>query len=412
MPDELTSHTASILKHEASYRGAFFYIKSSKIKGGRKDAKKVFIGSDLQTIEDFGLEQKIFTVNGSISDRRDNSGNIITPYSEMRAALITALDKGDVGILMHPWHGRLENIACRTYDLDEDVSDLGDASISITFEVSNTDGIPISNPFVLMGISTKAAAVAAVASSVFGAIWKVTASATGNFQAGVNKCEDFIDAVNDATNPVATLADEINEHTNLVTTFGNKIVSLISNPTDLSESIDGIMASIGNLFATPAGTLAAFKNLFVFGDNDIDPPHTTFISEERKNNNDIFTAMIQGTALSYSYLAASEIEYETVEEINEEEASLEEQYQKLFLSDDIDAELVEELTDMRTIVQGYFNEQKLIVSKIITIRTNPMSTRLLAYNYYGNSSDGEAIAELNGLYDLSYPQGDIRIFTA
>jgi len=412
MADELARFTASILKHEASYRGAFFFIKSSNIAGGRKDAKKVFVDSDLQVIEDLGLKQKVFTVNGSISDRRDNSGQIITPYSEVRNTLIAALDKGGIGILVHPWHGRLENIVCRTYTLDEDVSSLGDANVSITFEISNTDGIPISNPFVLTNIATKSTAVAAVASSIFGSLWKVTATATGNFQAAVNKGEKFIDAVTAATRPVVTLADEIDEHSNLLASFSNNFVSLVNNPTSLAESIDGIMASVSNLIVTPEGTLIAFKSLFDFGDNDIDPPHTTFSSEERRNNNNIFTAMVQGTALGYSYLAASEIEYKTVEEINEKEASLEEQYQKLFLSEDIDIELIEEITDMRTIVQGYFNEQKLITSKVITIQTNPMSTRLLAYSYYGDSSDGEAIAELNELYDLAYQQGDIRIFTA
>lgn len=397
--------------HEASYRGAFFYIGSSEIAGGRKDAKKEFVSSDLQVIEDLGLKQRIFTVSGTISDRRDNSGSIITPYLQARDRLIDALEKGGIGILIHPWYGRLENIVCRTFTLNEDVAQLGAGSISITFEISNTDGVPAANPFVLTGVSTGSAAVIAIAESLFGEIWSIATNATGNFQAGVDKANDFVTAVNAATSPIAALSDEIDEQSRTVSNFSNNVVTLVSNPTSLAESIAGMMASIANLYATPEHTLSAFENLFDFGDNDIDLPYSTFIAAERKTNNDVFNFTVQSTALSHSYLSASEIDYKTVESINEIEADLEAQYQKLFLSEDIQVELIDSLTEMRTIATGFFNEQKLTASQLITVQTNPMSTRLLAYNYYGSSADGESIAELNDLYDLAYHQGDIEIFT-
>jgi hypothetical protein len=122
--------------------------------------------------------------------------------------------------------------------------------------------------------------------------------------------------------------------------------------------------------------------------------------------------MVQSEALSNSYLTSSQSTYKTVTDINEIEADLETQYQKLFFSENINVELMNSLTELRTITTGFFSEQKLTVSQIITIQSNPISIRSLAYSYYGDSSDGEDIAELNGLYDLAYEQGDIRIFTA
>ena len=320
--------------------------------------------------------------------------------------------KGGAGILIHPWYGRLENIACRTYSISEDVTKVGDCSFSAVFEVSNTDGIPVSNPFVLTGVSTKAASVAAAATTIFDSVWAITDIATGNFQAAMDKANSFIDAVNVATSPVAFLASKLDDHSNLLTAFQGNIATLVSNPADLSAGIDRIMDSVTSLYETPEGALIAFKNLFNFGDNDIDAPYPTFISSERTANNQVFNSMVQSEALSNSYLNSSQITYKTVDDINEAEADLETQYQKLFLNENIDVELIAKLTELRTTTTGFFSAQKLTASQIITIQSNPMSIRALAYSYYGDSSDGEDIAELNGLYDLAYEQGDIRIFTA
>jgi len=397
--------------HEASYRGAFFFVASSEIGGGRKDAKKEFINSDLQIIEDLGKLQREFTITGSISDRFNVDGKVVTSYIQMRDSLLAALEKGGTGILIHPWYGRVENVVCRTFTINENIGKLGDADISITFAISNTDGIPTSNPYVLTGISTKADSVIDSAVSIFKTIWGITAGATGNFDSAVTKCTNFITAVNSATSPVAALADEINEHTRLVNNFSSDIVTLVSNPNDLADSISSTMLSINNLYSSPESALVAFTGLFDFGDDDIASPYNTFITVERKKNRTIFNSTVQASALSYSYLNASQVEYKTVEDINLAESKLEAQYQKMVRSEDAYEDIVAVLIELRAVVQGFFNEQKLNASQLITIRTNPTSTRLLAYQHYGSSADGEDIAELNGLYDLAYHQGDIRIFT-
>jgi prophage DNA circulation protein len=395
----------------ASYRGAFFYVKSSEVAGGRKDAKKEFIDSDLQIIEDLGKKQRAFTINGIVSERRDNSGNVILSYFQVRDALLAALEKGKTGILIHPWYGEVLNVVCRTFTMSEDVTRLGECNVNMSFEISNTDGVPLAIPSVLSKVATGTASAIDTATGIFAEIWNIAEKATGNFQAGVDKANGYVDSVNEATKPIAKLANEIDQHTNLLNTFSSNVVTLVSSPADLSNSIYGIMESIDNLYESPSDSLFAFKGLFNFGDNDINSPYKTSISVQKKTNNDVFNNGIQSAALSYSYLNASQIEYKTVLDINETETDLEEQYQKLFRNEDMYPELVDSLTDLRTITQGFFNEQKLIASQIINVNSNRMSTRLLAFNYYGESTDGEAIAELNGLYDLASIQGDIRIFT-
>ena len=398
--------------HEASYRGAVFFIRSANIAGGRKDAKKEFIDSDLQVIEDLGLKQRVFTLNGTIAARRDNAGKIIISYLDARNELLAALEKGKTGTLIHPWYGEIKNLACRTYSLDEDVTRLGDGGISITFEVSNTDGIPVANKKVIGRVSKFHESVLSTAKSSLAASWKVTKTSTGNFKAAKKKLDSFVTAINDATSPIKKLSNKVNEYTALLSNFSGDIVSLISAPVDLSDSVHGAISSIFSLYATSNGTLTAFKNLFDFGDNDINLPQITAIAIERKKNNDALNSIVQSEALSFAYLSASQIDYETVAGINEVGSDLDIQYKKLALNPTIDADTLDALTDLRVVTQEFFEQKKLSSSGIITVQTNPTSTRLLAYNYYGESVKGEAIAELNELYDLSYHQGDIRIFTA
>lgn len=394
--------------HEASYRGVFFFVDSSETTGGRKDAKKKIVDSNRQVIEDFGLDQRIFVVSGVITQRQGTNGEVITPYIQARDAFLQALEKGGTGILIHPWYGRLENIVARTWVLNETLARLGIGLISITFEISNTDGVPIATEFVLTKVVLAHEEVLEIAKTKLEELWDATSNI---FQDGIDKANNFINAVNEATRPLAAVSTEINKHTNLISNFSTNVTTLVNNPQQLSDSVFSIMDSVGGLYSSAEGTIIAFKGLFDFGDDDIDAPQTTKIAIDRKRNNDAYNATTQAMALSFSYLNASQVEYETVDAIVEAASDLEIQYQKLFESDDIDGEVMEALTELRTITQGFFDEQKLTANQVIIVQTNPMSTRLIAFAYYGSSELGEPIAELNMLYDSVYHQGDLRIFT-
>ncbi len=398
--------------NEASYRGAFWFISNSDIDGGRKDAKKEFISSSRQNIEDFGLKQRAFSMRGTISERRDNAGGLVTSYKQARDLLLDALEKGGTGIFIHPWYGRIEDVVCRTFSINENINKLGEASITIKFEISNTDGIPIASQYGRTRVSKFHETLLASMKITLEESWVVSAFATGNFEAGIAKLGEFITTLNTSTDPIATLASKINGHTNLVTNFSNDIVALVDDPTSLSDSVSNVMASVGGLYATPEGMIAAFAGLFDFGDNDVNLPQTTRLAIERKQNNDVMNSAIQASALSYSYLNASDIEYSTVDQITEQASDLEVQYQKLFDGTLLEQEIIDGLTDLRVVTQEFFDEQKLTASQVITVRSNPMSTRLLAFYHYGSSERGEEIAELNEFYDLAFQQGEIRIFTA
>ncbi len=73
---------------------------------------------------------------------------------------------------------------------------------------------------------------------------------------------------------------------------------------------------------------------------------------------------------------------------------------------------INSLEDLRAITQQFFDDQKVVVRQIITVQTQELPARVIAYQYYGSSEIGSNIAELNGEINVSNLTGNIDIFTA
>ncbi len=398
--------------HEASFRGAFFFMDSASLDGGLKFVKHVFLDSDKQIIDDTGVIPRAFTLNGVVAARRNNEGAIIQTYKDVRDTLLRALEiRDDVGILVHPFYGRLENIKSTTFSLNERMSSLGEASISINFERSDTDGLPEPSVNVLSKISTLNEQVADANEQEITDNYDVEPDKTGNFTDATDKLDNVFTSITDATKPISKAANKINSFNQKLASFQSKITSLVSAPVDLADSIRGLIDGVGAIALTVSGTSTAFSNLFDFGDDDTELVERTPTISARKLNRQLINQNIQSSALSQSYLAVAQIDFNTINEIEDEAARLEVQYQKLITNSDLSNDVSDALVEIRTITNGFFQEQKVTAREIIEIETNPISTRSLAYQYYGSSELGEDIAKLNGMFDLAYRQGRIEIFT-
>lgn len=73
---------------------------------------------------------------------------------------------------------------------------------------------------------------------------------------------------------------------------------------------------------------------------------------------------------------------------------------------------INSLEDLRAITQQFFDDQKVTAKQIITVQTQELPARIIAYQYYGNSETGSNIAALNGDINVSNLAGNIDIFTA
>lgn len=403
---------------EASFRNIFFFVDTSEVVGGRRDFKHEIADSDIQVIEDLGLRQKTYTIKGTIAAREVHDKNrpdgikIITTYKQARNGLLQALDKKGPGILVHPWYGTLNDMVCRTYTISENMTNIGIANITMVFEISNE---PITVRAIVApfsGMSLQHQIVLDTVDSMFAKDWKVERTFAGELKKAIDKGNEFVDAVNKATEPLASLADKIDGHAKTVTDFATNISSLVENPTNLADSLRGVLSSVGAVIATVDGTYEAFKRLFDFGDGDTDLQYNTASAIRQNLSTITFNSGVQGSALSYAYLNAGLRSYTTIDEIKIVQTELEIQFDKIFANTNISSDLIESLVEMRVVTQNFLEEKKLTAKQIVTVNVGPISIRNLSFAYYGNSDFAEDIADLNGLHDIAYFQGDIEIITA
>ena len=69
------------------------------------------------------------------------------------------------------------------------------------------------------------------------------------------------------------------------------------------------------------------------------------------------------------------------------------------------------LEDQRTVTQQFFDQQKLSAQQVIIVNTQTLPARVIAYQYYGDSTPGARIAALNDEINVSFLSDDIEIFT-
>lgn len=400
---------------DGSFKGIPIRIDSGAVDGGRKNAKKQFPNRDTQTIEDLGLRPRTYRLQIVVAPRTTVAGGVTNTqqgYFEYRDALIAALENKGTGELIHPLYGRIENVFASTFSINEDFSDFGRTRISVTFEVSSDTGIPRQTITALSQLTSKNTAIAAAVNTDISDNFSVLTKFKNNFGDAVDKVNAIIDAAVESTSFLGAAADEINQFNSDIASLTANVNSLIIAPSSLATSINNLFSNTDGLFGTAENTLKAFQGLFGFGSNDEDDINQTTAGRiERAQNRAVLNGSVNAQALGFAYVNASQITFETVRDVEEVADDLEVQYQRVVTSGSSD-EAVAAVTEMRVVVQQFFDEQKLTAKQIISVDTNTIPARVLSYQYYAESESADQIIELNGITDVSFVEGSVEIVTA
>jgi prophage DNA circulation protein len=388
----------------ASYKGVPFLVTSGRIAGGRRDVKHLYPNSDRQVIEDLGKSQRVFSVEAIITGDDD--------YVQNRDRLLTVLEEGGAGPLVHPLYGQYDNIVARTYTLLEDLTELGSAKFSITFEVTGELGVPTQAVSTVNKVQAGSDAFLSGVREDIEDNFLVTSSFTGNFSAAIDKLDAVVDAFNANTSLLQAEAGKINAFSKEVSDFSANITALIQAPANLATSLTSLFDTVAGLYPTAEATVNVLVGFFPFGDDDTTINETTAIKVERAKNNRLINQSMQSLALSQAYVSVADIDFETATEVTAKAALLEKQYQAVVSSEGLTTETKALLTDLRSTMQAFFDEQALNASQVLTVDTNLTSAQLLAYQYYGSSEKGEQLIELNAFEDVTFVEGAVQVVSA
>ena len=105
--------------YEGSYKGVPIAIENAAVEGGRKKSIKQFPNRDTQTVEDMGLKPRRYDLDIIISDKGRED------YFNYRKRLLAALESEGNGELIHPFYGRIDNVAVTNYSLNDQMTSFG-----------------------------------------------------------------------------------------------------------------------------------------------------------------------------------------------------------------------------------------------------------------------------------------------
>ena len=422
-----------------SYAGVDFLVLASSISGGQKDVLKEFPNSNLQTVEQLGLKPRDYSL--TIVVNADEQGN---NYAQRRNNLLRVLEKGGNDILIHPLYGRLSDIVVRTFTVDENFSDLGAALFNVNFALNTTLGTPIVSGDTLSLVTTSSDQAIINIRTDFANLYSVSNNSPSNFENALNKINEIALAFRNFTTFLAVSSTEsilastggvtsivsaagIDTFLNQLDEFENNATALVTQPANLSQSITDLFSTVNTLYDNPDSTFEVVQQFFNFGfENDETPiVENTAQRIERARNQSLLNNIIRAEALCLNYVNASQIDFVTINELNQIATILENQYNVVLngvteeatqnlsssSSSPFEPNTLTSITDLRVQVQSFFAEQQLNVSQIISIRTNIQPARQLAYQYYGNSNRGFDIANLNEDQNVSFIEGNINIFS-
>lgn len=390
----------------ASYAGVSFLFIRHRIEGGRKDALSPFPNSDLQDVEDLGLKVRTYNVEAIITE--DSSGE---GYRSRRDNFLRVLEAGDKEVLIHPLYGRLNDIRVRSFVLTEDFSALGEARFSIVFAIDNTDGVPIVSEETLPSVNNAVVVAIAQVNQYLIDNFNVSTSFPSNFTDAVDKVNGIVSAFEENTTFLQVTSEGVDNFTEQLVELQSNVTSLITQPAELINSIDRLFTTVNGLYNNIESTLEVMGRFFSFGDSDAEIIENTASRIEKSRNQNLLNNLVKAQSLLFNYSNAAQITFTTVSQVNEVAQSLENQYQDVVTGADFDRVTKDSITETRVQVQKFFDDQQLSVRQVIDVQTVTLPARVLAYQYYGDSSEGLNIASLNEDMNVSFLTGTIGVFT-
>ena len=304
----------------ASFKGVRFACNSTTTTVGRAKIKHEFANSDRNNIEDQGLLPRTYVLTARIFGAN---------YQRDRDQLLAAIEDSEPGVLIHPFYGRIENAVAMPITYDETVRKLGVIEIPITFEISDSDGIPAVAQLSSSGIlNLKNLLISSVITDLANT-FNVTTSFTGNFNAAQDKLASFAATITDSVTLTGVAEQAASSFRAKLDLFNRNINELVTAPDQMAQSVTGIINDISGLYNTAEQTLLVARQLFDFGDSDTIINGTTAGLAERLVNNTALNEAIKSTALGVSYESAALINFKTVTAVDETSRALEQVYRGL-----------------------------------------------------------------------------------
>lgn len=241
-----------------SFRNVEFRCLSISISSGRRTSVHDLYRSDNYVIEDVGIHQRVFSVEGIVLG--DN-------YYDSRDAIISAFDSGDrEAVLSYPIIGAVTVELLGKYTIRESSQDMGSAYFSAEFiEIPSTLSIP--SPSIIADAASADQVIDDTASAIEDAAGDIGDRGTV-LQALQSSINFLVGKINDAATAVRSIRSRVQSAIGTIESVSDGIenlagaaAALISTPSDLFRAVDAsinsIFSAISSIESATSKTIAA-----------------------------------------------------------------------------------------------------------------------------------------------------------
>ena len=281
----------------ASFRGVAFEVDSSDFAGGRRGELHEYPLRDTPYFEDMGRKGRKFSFEGFIVGK---------DYMAGRDALISALEKGGKGQLIHPFYGS-RNVAAQPFRVRESSAEGGVARFSLEFVESGEDIEPVTTDDKTAQVKLAADNFDATAIAAFAASF----IASGFPEFVITSALTMVDGA--ANTMLGYVTDS--ELFDRVAAFASDASLLISTPAAFAESFVGLMAD----FPVGATTSSAALDSFTAYDPTTyldDVPRTTASRTQESANAAAMASLIRRSAISAKSRVLADQTFVSVDDAN------------------------------------------------------------------------------------------------
>lgn len=130
------------------------------------------------------------------------------------------------------------------------------------------------------------------------------------------------------------------------------------------------------------------------------------------NNEKLLTRLMRAKALADAYVTISDIDFTSVDEIEDYQGRLELQYQAVITDPDIPTDTYRLIQKLRDLSERFFFDKKLTTNQVIDIDIKNTPAQVLAFNLYGDDGNYRTLVNLNSTVDVSRMTGTVKVVTS
>lgn len=384
----------------ATFRDIEFNYQESTTDGGRKTITHEYPNSDNRYVEDLGGLEKVF----SITAWTDNNSS----YSN-RNGLIAALEEAGIGTLVHPTFGT-NDVVCKSYTVSDDIKQIGISRFSIIFEKSSRNLLPSKLKSNKGFLSSLKSTILGQSEDSFNANWSSVSNNLPKFKSAKNTMQRASREILSLSRAVQGAADPFSKFTTSINQIVNNANSLVQAPSTAASNFKTAFQNLEVAYSSSQDLFDSLKGMFGFDERDREASGNSQQDKDIKNNQDQINNNINANVMALAYNAAGSIDYQTLDDLNDTNNTLEEGFAAL--PSNLDRDVYNSLIDMRIEANKIFSDLAIGLPNVNNYTIlNPISLNNLVYGLYGSLDLKTTIRDLNQFQDSSEISGTIKILS-